>query len=50
MEAVECIKLEFTSHGPKFTGSDTMLADACCLLVTKAANHLTITSKHEMNI
>jgi hypothetical protein len=27
-----------------------MLADVCCLLISKAATHLTITSKHEMNI
>lgn len=27
-----------------------MLAESCCHLITRAANHLTITAKHEMNI
>jgi hypothetical protein len=50
LEEVDKIKTHFNTQGPKFSTSATILADHCCLILQKAANHLTITSKHEMNI
>ena len=50
LEEIDQIKQKFVKSGPKFEGSQTVLADTCSQLISKAANHLTITSKHEMNI
>jgi hypothetical protein len=50
LEDVDQIKSKFDTKGPKFNGCQVIMAETCCMLITKAANHLTITSKHEMNI
>ena len=50
LEEVDAIKKKFNSVGPKFEGNQIILSDVCCLMITKAANHLTITSRQELNI